>query len=130
MWKVLIVDDEPDNRELLAAVLEEHAECVHASTGEQALELFEKAYQSDKHFDIVLLDVAMPGIDGVEVVSRIRSYEEAKGILLGHGTPVIMVTAHPKTFMKSFIGGCDDFISKPVDVEVLVEKISKLLENR
>ena len=123
MWKILIVDDEDDNSRLLAEILGDRAECKIANSGPKALAAFETACEMKNPYQIILLDVAMPGMDGLEVLERIREYERLHGILLGDGIPVIMVTAHTNTFMKSFNRGCDDFILKPVDGDELLAKI-------
>jgi CheY-like chemotaxis protein len=126
-WNILVVDDEPDNLKLITSILEEHATCHAALNGSAAVAAFKKAAESNNFYDLILLDVAMPGKDGLQVLEEIRKYEEAHGILLGKGTPIIMVTAHPSAFMKSFNRGCDDFILKPVDGKALIKKISALI---
>ena len=67
----------------------------------------------------------MPEMDGVEVLNRIREFEKGHNVRLGKGVPIIMVTAHSNSFMKSFNGGCDDYILKPVDADKLIEKMKK-----
>lgn len=125
MWNILVVDDDPDNLRLLVEVLDGHAYCRPASGGAEAVQAFVESFNSGVPFDAVLLDVAMPDIDGIAVLERIRAEEVHRGILLGRGVPVIMVTARPASFMKAFNGGCDDFILKPIDVQKLLEKIEE-----
>lgn len=129
MLKTLVVDDEPDNCALLEGILEEISACTSVYTGKAGYEKFVDAFASNQRYDVVLLDVAMPDMDGIALLEKIRNYEEKQGILLGHGTPVIMVTAHSRTFMKSFKGGCDDFVTKPVDGDKLIEKIQTMVAN-
>lgn len=126
-WNILIVDDEPDNVKLMSLILEEHATCSTAGSGTEAIAAFKRSVASKKPFDLILLDVAMPDKDGLQVLEEIRKDEEARGVLLGKGVPIIMVTAHPSAFMKSFNRGCDDFILKPVDAPVLIKKITTKL---
>jgi CheY-like chemotaxis protein len=123
MWNVLVVDDDSTNRKLLVEVLEGRANCDNAGGGKEAYEAFCRSFETKKLYDVILLDVAMPDIDGIEVLRKIREYEQQHGILLGQGTPIIMVTAHKTTFMSSFNQGCDDFILKPVDGVQLIDKI-------
>ncbi len=125
MWNVLVVDDEADNRKLLVGILEEHAKCATASSGKEAYESFQASLREKKPYDLILLDVAMPEMDGIELLNQIRTFEKGQNIRLGKGIPIIMVTAHSNTFMKSFNGGCDDYILKPVDADKLLEKIKK-----
>ena len=127
MWRVLVVDDEPDNRELLEGILESRAVCHSVGSGSEAVNAFNFACRAKQAYDILLLDVAMPDMDGVAVLERIRAMEREQGIGLGKGTPVIMVTAHPTSFMKSFNSGCDDFVLKPVQAETLIAKMSAKL---
>ena len=125
MWNVLVVDDDADNRKLLLGILEEHAKCDLASSGREAYEIFQRSFTEKKPYDVILLDVAMPEMDGVEVLNRIREFEKGHNVRLGKGVPIIMVTAHSNSFMKSFNGGCDDYILKPVDADKLIEKMKK-----
>ena len=127
MWKILVVDDDFDNRRLLVEILRDRAQCDVAANGEEACHAFNKAFTENMPYDLILLDVAMPDIDGLQVLERIRSFEEEHGVKLGSGVPIIMVTAHPIAFTKSFVKGCDDFIIKPVKAPVLIEKIENKL---
>ncbi len=123
MWNVLVVDDDAVNQKLLVEILAKYAKCAVASCGREAYDAFVKSYHERTPFDIILLDVAMPDMDGIEVLEKIREFEKAHNIKLGKGIPIIMVTAHTTSFMKSFNGGCDDFILKPVDGAKLIKKI-------
>ena len=125
-----MVDDDFDNRKLLVEILRCHAECDVAANGTEACRAFGLSQEEQKPYDMILLDVAMPDMDGIEVLARIREREEQQGVLLGNGVPIIMVTAHPIAFTKSFIQGCDDFIIKPVDAVKLIEKIKTRLEGK
>ena len=130
MWRILVVDDDFDNRKLLVEILKKHAECDLAANGQEACHAFAQSFDDEKPYDLMLLDVSMPQVDGLEVLDRIRTFEENQGIKLGSGIPIIMVTAFPMNFTKSFIKGCDDFIIKPVDASVLLEKIESRLSQK
>ena len=130
MWRILVVDDNEDNRALILAIVAERAECETASCGREAWEAFQKSYHDRKPYDVILLDVAMPDMDGLEVLQKIRDFEKAHDILLGKGVPIIMVTAHSTSFMKSFNRGCDDFILKPIDADELIKKIESKIPAR
>ena len=129
MWKVLVVDDEPINRKLLIEILGDQAACDVAGDGKEALDAFRSSLKSEP-FDIILLDISMPDMDGVEVLRIIRELEEERGVRLGSGIPVIMVTAYTAPFMTSFKEGADDYILKPVDPDQLLAKMEKLLAAR
>lgn len=125
MWKVLVVDDYPDNRELLVALLEGKAKCDEAQDGETALRAYNESVKSKEPYDFILLDVAMPGMDGIDVLREIRSKEKEGGVALGKGISVIMVTAYKESFMDAFNHGCDDYILKPIDVDQLISKMQE-----
>lgn len=119
---ILIVDDEALNRMLLRSVLEEEGyRVLEAPDGEQALQLTE-----EHAVDLILLDVVMPGIDGIEVCRRVRQKEQ-----LAH-VPIILLTAldDSATRTQGSAAGCDDFLSKPVDDSELFARLSGLLDGR
>ncbi len=114
--KILIVDDDKNICELLRLYLEKEGyETCIANDGEKAMEVYESG-----HFDLVLLDVMMPRVDGWEACRRIR----AKG-----NTPIIMLTAKGETFDK-VLGlelGADDYVVKPFDTKEVVARIKAVL---
>ena len=117
---ILVVDDQPQNIELLEAYLVPQGyEIVKAANGEEALEKL-----SGNQIDLILLDVMMPGMDGFEVTRRVR--QDNKHRLL----PIILVTALRETEdrVKGIEAGCDDFISKPVDKMELLARVRSLLK--
>lgn len=117
--RILIVDDESKNVELLEAILQTGPyELLTAENGNAALAVLEK-----EDVDLVLLDVMMPMIDGFEVVRRIRSNERTTGI------PVILVTALDAVTerIKGIESGCDEFVSKPFDRHEIAARIKTLL---
>ncbi|HEX7475896.1 MAG TPA: diguanylate cyclase [Dehalococcoidales bacterium] len=117
---ILVVDDQPQNIELLEAYLApEGYETVKAANGEEALQTL-----SGNQIDLILLDVMMPGMDGFEVTRRVR--QDAKIRLL----PIILITAlrEKEDRIKGIEAGCDDFISKPVDKLELLARVRSLLK--
>lgn len=118
---ILVVDDEPAIREVLVIYFERRKWIVHtANNGIQAI-------RSVRDFcpDIVLMDVRMPGRDGITTCNIIR-----KDITLNHDVPIIMMSAYldKNQVMKSMEAGCNDFILKPFQLDVLLKKAEKLLE--
>ena len=117
MTVIAIVEDNPDNRLLLHAILDELYELAEYETGAAALEAFRHSRP-----DVVLLDISLPGIDGVEVLSRIRADEQLRHL------PVIALTAHAMAGEreKYLSAGFDDYVSKPiVDERVLLRAIAR-----
>jgi putative two-component system response regulator len=118
--RILVVDDLPQNIELLEAfLLPLGYEILAAENGLQALKIV-----AEKSVDLVLLDVMMPGMDGFEVTRRIRKDEKH------HNLPIVLVTALRETEdrVKGIEAGCDDFISKPVDKMELAARVRSLLK--
>ena len=116
--RILIVDDEEQNRELLQAILKELG--YKFETARDGIEALAKMKMD---IDLVLLDVMMPGMDGYEVARRIRSEKETVD------TPIIMVTslASREDRLRVFETGANDFIAKPIDItEVKVRTASML----
>ena len=115
--RVLIVDDEPGVRESLRMVLKEQYEAVLASSGEEALDMLPQVQP-----DLVLLDVLMPGIDGLVVLERIKEQDQR--------VPVLMLTATKtvKTAVTAMKLGAFDYVTKPFDVEellIIVERATR-----
>ena len=102
--KILIVDDNPKNRAICEEIFEEDFDLIHAEDGTAALQLIR-----ERHPDVVLLDVMMPGINGYEVCQRMKADAET-----GH-IPVIIVSAKGQTdeIIEGFDSRADDYIVKP-----------------
>ncbi|MDD5730697.1 MAG: hybrid sensor histidine kinase/response regulator [Candidatus Omnitrophica bacterium] len=116
---ILIVDDEPQNRELLQSLLLPLGyETLSASNGEEALSII-----NDKRIDLVLLDVMLPGMDGFQVCKAIKSNERTKVL------PVVMVTVlkEKEDRIVSLELGADDFLSKPINKMELLARVRSLL---
>lgn len=117
MAKLLIVDDDIRLRKLVRTYGEvEHYECDEAADGLAALEKL----QND-NFDLVILDVMMPGLDGFETLERIRKISEI---------PVIMLTARNEEYDKltGFGLGVDDYVSKPFSPKELMARVGAVLK--
>ena len=117
--RILIVDDNEANRDILEARLKVHGyELLQAADGEEAL----AAVQRD-HPDLILLDVMMPKLDGVEVCRRI------KGDATLPFTPIILVTSKSDTkdVIAGLDAGADEYLTKPVDQAALVARVKSVL---
>jgi len=121
--KILLVDDEPQMLELLSTLLREAGyQTMNAANGPEALGLYLYGLCHDP-FDLMVLDVSMPRIDGLQVLETIRKDEQNRSIACGDGIPIIMLTAYKSTCMVSFNLGCDDYLLKPLQPETLLKKI-------
>jgi DNA-binding response OmpR family regulator len=122
MSRILIVEDERHISDGLRFNLEaEGHEAVVASDGERALDLLLK---ERRLFDIVVLDVMLPGKDGFTVAAELRAAEQF--------LPILMLTARgrPEDVLKGFEAGADDYLPKPFDLAILLARIHGLLRRR
>lgn len=124
---VLIVDDAPDNRAPLKAILE-RAGYNEVQTAASAFEAFTllgmmNPAGGDRGIDVILMDVMMPGMDGIEACRRIKTVASLRDI------PVIMVTSHTESrdVEAAFNAGAMDFIAKPVNVIELLARLRSAL---
>jgi len=116
---IAVVEDNADNRLLLHAILGDAYDIDEYEAGAAALEGFARSRP-----DLVLLDISLPGMDGVEVLSRIRADERLRDL------PVIALTAHAMAGEREnyLAAGFDDYIAKPiVDERVLLRAITRVL---
>ena len=116
--KILVVDDTEWNRDLLVQLLEDDYTVLEAVDGEQGV----KAAERDEP-DLILMDLGMPVMDGWEATRRIKANDALKRI------PIIAVTSHAMVGdeIEARKAGCDDYLPKPIDEQLLIEKIRKFL---
>ncbi|RLA79397.1 MAG: two-component system response regulator [Epsilonproteobacteria bacterium] len=116
--KILIVDDTPKNVQLVANLLNSY-DTAFALSGEQALEMIQ-----EDSFDLILLDVMMPGIDGYETCSRLRKIDAYDKV------PVIFLTAKSdnESILKGFDVGGQDFVTKPFNTKELLSRVNTFLK--
>ena len=117
---ILIVDDEPVNREILRMILEEEYEPLTAADGETALSIIR---ENSEKLSLVLLDLLMPGMHGLEVLQKLQEDPAVKHI------PVIVLTADQQAEVESLRAGAVDFLSKPYpDREVILARVRRTIE--
>jgi DNA-binding NtrC family response regulator len=117
--KVLVVDDEQGARDALQVILEDHYEVTTAASGHEAI-----AYCQSSHYDLVFLDVAMPGIDGIETLKRLRTLDEPMD--------VVMISASDKAeqAVQSIKLGAYDYITKPFEPDDILSAVARVLEKQ
>jgi CheY-like chemotaxis protein len=119
--KILVVEDNDRNRRLLKILLKARGyEVVEASTGKEAMD-----YLDSHNPDLILMDIQLPNVDGLELTKKIKSNDKTKDI------PIIAVTAYAMKGDKERIleSGCDAYVSKPIDTQELPQLIANILKN-
>ncbi len=119
MPKILLVEDNEMNRDMLSRrLIRRGYEVVIATDGQQGVDLATSAAP-----DLILMDMSLPVIDGWEATRRIKAAEATKKI------PVIALTAHAMAGDReqALAAGCDDYDTKPIDLERLLPKIQRFL---
>jgi DNA-binding response OmpR family regulator len=112
--KLLVVDDEPEIREIVREILQEHFDVIEAENGKQAIDLAQRNLP-----DMILMDVMMPEMDGIAATENIR------GMLTTRHIPILMLTAaNTKDYrLRAFDFGVDQFIGKPFDFQELTARL-------
>ena len=120
MKKILVVEDVEFNRDLLVQLLEDEYEILTAVDGAAGIELAER-----EHPDLILMDLSLPVIDGWEATRRIKANQSVRDI------PIIALTAHAMQgdAERALKCGCDDYLSKPLDEQLLFRKLAHFLAN-
>ena len=113
---ILICDDEPALRELIRASMDDGYEFAEASDGIIAMELAREVSP-----DIVILDLMLPRLSGLEVLARMNEDEQLKDV------PVLVITAWNETREDVLAAGADDFVAKPFDPEDLRSAVKRLV---
>lgn len=117
MFNILIVEDDPDMREVLSAVFQKEGfKSFVAKNGLDAFEIIDREY-----IDLIVTDIMMPGMDGYEFSSSVRQ--------AGYDLPILMITAKSRfdDMEKGFHSGADDYMVKPINIKELVLRCTALL---
>jgi DNA-binding response OmpR family regulator len=119
MRTILVVEDYDDVRQILRVLLEsENFRVLEAASGTEALAILE-----EEHPDLILMDLALPGFDGLESIRRIRAIDGFQN------TPVIVLSAYtsPSTYENALRAGSDYFRAKPIDFDELAALVKEIL---
>jgi two-component system, cell cycle response regulator len=119
--KILVVDDLPSNIQLLEQILSEDGyTCVTSTMNPHEV----RALHKQNRYDLILLDLQMPGLDGFEVMEGLQDLENESYL------PILVISAQPKERIRALTSGAKDFISKPFDVLETRTRIRNMLEVR
>lgn len=121
MATILVADDFLENRDILCRMLELVGHrTISAANGQEAIDLAQLHRP-----DIILMDLSMPVLDGLEATVQIKALDELRHV------PVLAVTGHvtPHDIQRAIEAGCVDYVAKPIDFERLIGKVTSLLNN-
>jgi two-component system chemotaxis response regulator CheY len=126
--RVLIVEDDFTSRTLLQRFLKPYGESDIAVDGKEAIKAFQLALEEGRPYDLILLDIMMPEMDGQLVLQELRRMESEMGITGLDGAKIIMTTAltDSENVMTAFREQCDAYLVKPVTKSDLMSKLQEL----
>lgn len=129
MLKILLVDDSKSAQLKIHSILSEYGECDQAYNGLEALECYTKSLRTDKPYDLIVMDVVMPKMDGFQAAKEIKALEEEESLPQEKRAKIIMLTskAEPKHMIKAqFEIGVTTYLTKPFKEETLIEALRNL----
>ena len=129
MLRCLIVEDDELSRELLALQMESYAQCDQAENGRIGVEAFSAALQAGTPYDLILLDIVMPEMDGLEAAKAMRRFEEQHGISIDKGAHIVVLSSlsTPQDVIQAYVAAQSAaHLVKPVQPEKLVKTLRKL----
>lgn len=129
MVRCLIVDDDELGRELIAHYLEGVADCAMAENGLQAVEMFRAAFESGNPYDLLILDIVMPEMDGHTAAKEIRLIEKEWGVSVNAGVNIIVLSSlnTPSDVIQAYVSAKSAaHLVKPVQPEKLLATLGKL----
>jgi two-component system chemotaxis response regulator CheY len=126
--QILVVEDELTSRKILASFLKPLGHCDTATDGMEAASIVRQSLEAGTPYNLICLDIKLPGMDGHAVLKEIRRMESEHGFQTGDGAKVIMTTVmdDPKSIMGAFKSQCEAYLLKPVEKSKLMEQLSKL----
>jgi two-component system chemotaxis response regulator CheY len=125
--RILVVEDDYISRRLLVRYLEPYGVCDEAVNGHEALDAIRRAIASDQHFDLICLDIMMPGLDGQQTLVHLRQIEVENDLPLGHGAKVVMTSAMEDNqyIMQALNASADGYVVKPIERRKFVETLKE-----
>ncbi len=124
--RILIVEDDYASRVFLNEILAEYGNCDLATNGIEAMEAYIEAIEENNPYSVIFLDIMIPKLDGILVLDKIRRIEKKKKIK--NKVKIIMVSAlgDKDTLEDAFNKGCDEYLTKPINIKDIKNIIKKL----
>ena len=126
--KILLAEDDFASRKFMSKILDKYGDADITVNGLEAVDAFLMALDDDERYDLVILDVMMPMLDGYQVLSTIRKFETERNFKPEERTKVIMTTAlnDEKNVKMAFDLGCTIYSGKPIDQNRFEQALKKL----
>lgn len=126
--RILIAEDDFASRKFMLRFLSKYGECDVTVDGLEAVEAFTMALDAKEGYDLVCLDIMMPGLDGYQTLKAIRDLEVERGIPEEKASKIIMTTAlnEGRNVTKAFELGCVAYAGKPIDQDKFINVLKKL----
>ena len=126
--RILLAEDDFVTRKFMMNFLAKYGDCDVTVDGMEAIDAFMMALEEDEPYDLVVLDIMMPVMDGYQSLSGIRNIEKERGIDNEHGVKIIMATAlnDEKNVKMAFDLGCTVYSGKPIDQDRFEQGLKKL----
>ena len=125
--RMLVVDDDFASRMFLRNAISSYGTCDTAGDGLEGVKAFQTAWEENRPYDLIFLDIMMPFLDGLGVLKLVREMEKQKKLTITKRSKIIMTSAlqDKKTLDDVFDLGCDSFLAKPIDLQLLLNEIEK-----
>ena len=125
--RILVVEDDYISRRLLCRYLEPYGTCEEAVNGHEAIDAVRRALAADQYYDLICLDIMMPGMDGQQALVLLREMEAENGRPLGHGAKVIMTSAMEENqyILQAMNASADGYVVKPIEKRSFVETLKE-----
>lgn len=128
MLRALLVDDDPVSTRFLAEILSPYAACDMAGNGREGLAAFSQALLAGHPYDVIFLDIMMPGMDGHQALEGMRHLERQQGVGIGDAARVIMISASDDSrnvYRAFFQGQAMSFLAKPFSGDTVLDELRK-----
>lgn len=128
--KILIAEDDLISQKTLANMLKDYGEVICTDNGEKAFELFIEANDSNKPFELVFLDIQMPGFNGQETLIAMRDYEEERFLPRAECACIVITSSlsDGENIYEAHMHGCDNYLLKPLSKKAIDKVVLRAQE--